>query len=200
MAKSSTIRDLFVKICKVFPKDMYIIDYRYCIAGNISDDNVPYSGLCILDPEFISVVKNTFTNHDIIYIKDINLAKDKLDEAVEYIETKSQQIFIRKRLEALLVCENDEMTWDSCPFTEKDIIDMYEGNISIELFRDNSEIPNLTTGKSMFPLMTEKTIGSMLYSFIGYNKQYNIANIVFSYPFSCFFSVYLFFAFINLED
>lgn len=79
------LRDLLVKISKVFRKDFYIYNGIYIIPGELSKDNLKGSYLLRLQDEFSVYMKKILFKepvNTIIFVSDISLLKGVIDENI----------------------------------------------------------------------------------------------------------------------
>lgn len=198
--KELTINDLFTKIQKVFPKDLYIVHNRYCVAGKLSDEETIYAGLCILDKEIMDILNGIFKPTDVIYIEDYKVAKETPNTGIQVVTDEEVIKEVCERSETIMNKFTNAQSWDTLPFKEGDVSTLFDKASTIELFGGDTKIPSIITGKDMFPLLTAKTIDTAMYSFLKYDEKMKLASIMFSYNFPVFFDVCLIFNYIDLDN
>ena len=194
MAKEVTFRDLLVKIKNIFSTDIYLINNQYIIAGEkSSEDNLGYS-LCVLSPDIINICNNSFDPCKIYYIKNITNAKDDLENNISEVSSYSEKELVNYSLEEVINIKNKIETWDSFNFTEKQLDELFEDNMTINLFKD-TDIPSVTISKSLFPLVTKKNVSDLYYSVIQ-DLQYINLMISFDFP---LFQLYILYRYLDID-
>lgn len=78
------LKELFVKLKYVFPRDMILLKNRYAVAGKKSYEKNFGFNLAILEPEQEGLIEEFFKGNTLI--KDVNKTK-------EYVEEKHQDIY-----------------------------------------------------------------------------------------------------------
>jgi hypothetical protein len=174
---------------------MYIINNQYVIGGSESEENNSGYYLCRLSPCVIEVCKDLFDSNKIYYISNIKNAKDKLNDYLSEVKNKSEIEDINKRIQDMLDCINKTETWKSFNFSENDITNLFENNISMNLFQDNKKIPEITISKSLFPLVTEKNVSDLYYN-ITTDKEYNELIVSLDFP---LFQLYMVYKYIDIN-
>ena len=194
MNKEVTFRDLLVKIKNIFSTDIYLINNQYIIAGEkSSEDNLGYS-LCVLSPDMIDICNNSFDPYKIYYIKNITNAKDDLENNISEVSSLAERESVNYSLEEVINIKNKIETWDSFNFTEKQLDELFEDNMTINLFKD-TDIPSVTISKSLFPLVTKKNVSDLYYSVIQ-DLQYINLMISFDFP---LFQLYILYRYLDID-
>lgn len=81
-----TFKDILTKISNVFKTDMYVVNWRYCFAGDESEKKNPGTMICVLEQDESDITKNTFPNNKIVFFKNIKKYKNT-DGGAEFIKT-----------------------------------------------------------------------------------------------------------------
>ena len=81
--KEATLDILLTKVSGILNKDVYIIDYTYCIGGKETNEEKVSELVLELDPDYSDMLKNLYPECRCIYIKDIKSAKKELDKYLD---------------------------------------------------------------------------------------------------------------------
>jgi hypothetical protein len=196
MSKTNTFRDLLVKIKSIFKTDIYLIHNQYIIGGEKSSaDNIGYN-VCMLSPDIIDVCNKIFDSSKIYYIKNVTNAKDDLDNNYIEVTSVTESELVKYSLEEILNIKNECDTWDTFNFTNEQLNDLFENNVTISLFSNNENIPEVTISKSLFPLVTKKTASDLYYHVI---KDQSYINLLIAFDFPMFQLVMLY-RYIDISD
>jgi hypothetical protein len=196
MSKTNTFRDLLVKIKSIFKTDIYLIHNQYIIGGEKSSaDNIGYN-VCMLSPDIIDVCNKIFDSSKIYYIKNVTNAKDDLDNNYIEVTSVAESELVKYSLEEILNIKNKCDTWDTFNFTNEQLNDLFENNVTISLFSNNENIPEVTISKSLFPLVTKKTASDLYYHVI---KDQSYINLLIAFDFPMFQLVMLY-RYIDISD
>lgn len=170
MAKK-TIRDLFVKLGNIFT-DFYIINNIYILPGPKSDETTKGYYYSILTGDMVELCREQFNNDSIIFIESVRDTKDDMRK-VKFIENEEEKENIYKKLkEYQKNFENDiyneKITWNDMLFTTEQIDSIFKNSesITMSLYNNKSEETNVVISKTLFPLLTEKTLDGLYYAYI----------------------------------
>ena len=186
MAKK-TFRDLLVKLNNVFSSDMYLVNDIYVVAGKESDEDNKGYYLCKLTPELIAICKDEFDPNKVYFINDIRSAKDDLASHINEVTDKGEIEKINKRIKFIEDYVNKTETWNSFPFTEVDIKNIFSDGLCEDFFEDDDNTPTITLSKSLFPLVTEKNVNRLYYNFF---VKEDYADLLISFDFD-YFNLYM---------
>lgn len=182
------VRDLMVKIKPVYLKDIFIIKNKYLISGESSKLLTAGRFLCILTEKYEEALREiTDTKEDdIIYISDIVEIKDFLDEEkfefkiIDKTNEDYNKIMNDKSLIPLM--ERVDTIEDWRCFTE-DFPDIaktiYKDNHVFSLPINNGKYC-INIGKSIIPILTEKTISNSEYC-INYLDHLSLYEVIIRY-------------------
>lgn len=198
MAKT-TFRDLLVKISYVYLTDIYIYKNQFVLGGKISNENNPGLFICKLTEESSKLCDDVLDRDKIYYISDVKKSKDNFKDYLREVndtkEIKDVEYNKKKILNKVYSIE----TWDNFKFSDKELGELFDDGISIEIFTDNSKVPSLILSKSMIPLTTEKNIDKLYYHLISREskgKENSLNEIAFTLDHE-FFQIYMLYTYMN---
>lgn len=196
---SLTFNDLMTKISNVFKSDLYILNNKYCIGGPESEDENITQIVCLLTPECSEIIKQTFPDSDVVYIKDVKKIKDNFDDfsSLKIFETEKKDLL--KRRDKILDLALKVDTWNSFEFTEDDIIDIFKEGMTYELFTNNDKIPSVTISKSLFPMVKEKGANSLYYQIYIPESDDDLIHLITSFD-TEWFQIYNLIQYIKTEN
>lgn len=198
-ADDKVIRDLLVKVNKVFPTDLYIIHNRLVYAGPKSEEDISGNYLCILEEKFENSLSSQLKPDKTYYIDNIKEAKDDFENHIKMVDNLREVEYIAHKVRALRGLISDITEWTSF----KDIVDENNQADFLKLFTDNDTIelcdiknntPSVTIGKSLLPLVTEKNYENLFYNIFKSEKG-NLYIITFNFHFT-HFQLYMMYYFI----
>lgn len=157
-----TINDLLTKISNIFKTDMYILDWRYCLGGKVSESKNPGTILCVLEPDVVKVLKNEFPKNKVIFFSDIKKAKTDQEEFIktDFTESEENELF-KKQMDL----DNDLLRireWKSLGLTEKQVYDLLKRKTIVGIRASNRYEFVITN--QLLPLVTESTVGTVTYT------------------------------------
>ena len=161
MKTKDLIKESMTKLVSIFPNDIYIIHNRYVLAGDKSEENTVGYYFCIFDNDVFMEWKKVYPDNPVLYIK--SLRESKISREVETITDKNTIESLEKKVE---MCVNETINvdrqWARFEFSEDDIQKIFTNNESFNLFTDSKEV---IISKTIFPLITAKTINNVYYTF-----------------------------------
>lgn len=161
MKTKDLIKESMTKLVSIFPNDIYIIHNRYVLAGDKSEENTVGYYFCIFDNDVFMEWKKAYPDNPVLYIK--SLRESKISREVETITDKNTIESLEKKVE---MCVNETINvdrqWARFEFSEDDIQKIFTNNESFNLFTDSKEV---IISKTIFPLITAKTINNVYYTF-----------------------------------
>ena len=162
---SKNFKDLLNKACSIFKDDMYIVNNRYLLAGDMSEKDSDGYYFCRLSQDSIKVCNEQLGEKEqIIYVENVRKAKDTFGELSRIIEKEDEKDLVLKKYKNLNKQLSTVQGWEKVKLTEEEINDLYDRCVNIELFKNESNIPTVTISKSFLPLTTEKNIDNLFYS------------------------------------
>ena len=162
---SKNFKDLLNKACSIFKDDMYIVNNRYLLAGDMSEKDSDGYYFCRLSQDSIKVCNEQLGEKEqIIYIENVRKAKDTFSELSRIVEKEDEKKLVLKKYKNLNKQLSTVQGWEKVKLTEEEINDLYDRCVNIELFKNESDIPTVTISKSFLPLTTEKNIDNLFYS------------------------------------
>lgn len=189
-----TFKDLLTKLSNLY-SDMYLINNTYVLAGNESSTNNRGEYFCILNPDMTKLCNDVFDKSKIYYISNIKKAKVSLDEYSEEVKLNNTIDLLKSTLKENQKSILSISNWEKLSLSEEEINKIFEERETIELFKDNDSIPNITISKSIFPLITEKNISDVYYV-IKQNNEINELILSLDFP---LFQLYMFYTYIKID-
>ena len=162
MAKDKDlVKESMTKLVSVFPNDVYIVHNRYIIAGDKSEENTVGYYFCIFQNDVFMEWKKLYPDNPVIYIK--SLRESKISREVEFITDTSLIQSLEKKIETYVnETVNVDKSWERFEFKDDMLEKIFTNNESVNLFSDKREI---IISKTIFPLITAKTINNVYYTF-----------------------------------
>ena len=162
---SKNFKDLLNKACSIFKDDMYIVNNRYLLAGDMSEKDSDGYYFCRLSQDSIKVCNEQLGEKEqIIYVENVRKSKDTFGELSRIVENEDEKKLVLKKYKNLNKQLSTVQGWENVKLTEEEINDLYDRCVNIELFKNESDIPTVTISKSFLPLTTEKNIDNLFYS------------------------------------
>lgn len=162
MAKDKDlVKESMTKLVSVFPNDVYIVHNKYIIAGDKSEENTVGYYFCIFQNDVFMEWKKLYPDNPVIYIK--SLRESKISREVEFITDTSLIQSLEKKIETYVnETVNVNKSWERFEFKDDMLEKIFTNNESVNLFSDKREI---IISKTIFPLITAKTINNVYYTF-----------------------------------
>ena len=162
MAKDKDlVKESMTKLVSVFPNDVYIVHNKYIIAGDKSEENTVGYYFCIFQNDMFMEWKKLYPDNPVIYIK--SLRESKISREVEFITDTSLIQSLEKKIETYVnETVNVYKSWERFEFKDDMLEKIFTNNESVNLFSDKREI---IISKTIFPLITAKTINNVYYTF-----------------------------------
>ena len=185
MATKIDFKTLLMKLVNVFPKDMYLVHNWCAIAGKDSNDENMGTYICILDADVRALLDGLFPNKPILYVPSVREAKtdiSKVDEVLNNITIKS----IEKQIENITNIFNEITTWDTFNFNNDEIISLFDNAESLSLFENDTDREPVIISKSIFPLISEKTINDVKYAYRKYDTDDTLNQLILDYGYDLF--------------
>lgn len=162
MAKDKDlVKESMTKLVSVFPNDVYIVHNKYIIAGDKSEESTVGYYFCIFQNDMFMEWKKLYPDNPVIYIK--SLRESKISREVEFITDASLIQSLEKKIETYVnETINADKSWKRFEFKDDMLEKIFTNNESVNLFSDKKEI---IISKTIFPLITAKTINNVYYTF-----------------------------------
>lgn len=162
MAKDKDlVKESMTKLVSVFPNDVYIVHNKYIIAGDKSEENTVGYYFCIFQNDVFMEWKKLYPDNPVIYIK--SLRESKISREVEFITDASLIQSLENKIETYInETVNVDKSWERFEFKDDMLEKIFTNNESVNLFSDKREI---IISKTIFPLITAKTINNVYYTF-----------------------------------
>lgn len=185
MAIKVDFKTLLMKLVNVFPKDIYLVRNWCVVAGAESDLENRGFYFCILEPDVREMLTKTFPNNPILYIKSIRETKADLSKVQEITDNKMIQ-YIDSVIDSHTKEMNRITEWSTFNFTDDEISLLFNNGDSLTLFENDNERSSVIISKSLFPLINEKTVNTVKYTYINYESDTNLDQIIMVYDYDLF--------------
>lgn len=197
--KEATLDILLTKVSGILNKDVYIIDYTYCIGGKETNEEKVSDLVLELDPDYSSLLKDLYPECRCIYIKDIRSAKKDLDNNIDLNTNEKSVEELRLKINKIINKVGDETVWIPFTIRDEDYEKFFEDKEVVKGFMDNDNIPETYVSSRLFPKLTSSNIGEFYYKYYkdGY-KDIDITNIV-TKLYSEIMNIYNYFSYITIE-
>jgi hypothetical protein len=191
MSKEITVPDILNKLSSIFTKDMYLIQSRYCIGGNETEDETAGKSICVLSPDIADIFVDYFGSSNVIYFENIKKAKSAYGTEDEY---KFVKVKLEERNKKQLIDTKDSYMkiidsvkgWERFNFNEEQIESILTDGNTITLFEGNSSVPEVTVSKTIFPLIKSKDFNNIFYNVSKARNLKNMYTLVLNYDHNTF--------------
>lgn len=200
MAKkqAASIDILLTKVSAILNKDVYIIDYMYCIGGKETNEEKISEIVLELDPDYSDMLKDLYPECRCIFIKDIRLAKKELDKYIDLNISDKIIEELRTDINKVIDKVGDSNNWNLFTIREEDYEKFFEKKEVVKGFIDNNNIPETDITSRLFPKLTEKNICDFYYKYYKDNyKDIDITHIV-TKLYSEIMNIYNYFSYITI--
>lgn len=185
MATKIDFRTLLMKIVNIFPKDMYLVNNWCAIAGEESEVENRGGYFCILESDVREELNKLFPNKPVLYIKSVRETKADFSKLQEILDDKIIKN-ISNLVDSYMNKINKITEWSTFNFTDDEITSLYDDAESLTLFEDDKDKSPVIISKSLFPLITEKTINNVRYAYNKYEDDSNLNQIIMEYDYELF--------------
>lgn len=204
MTEKSLLKEVFTRLQKIFPDDVYISDRTYVIAGKQSKDEIPGTPICKLEKKYIDELL-PYGECGYLYIDNLTLAKDDPEHHITKIKDSEKieeldKIFSNIYTKIIDASTNSKLVSNNYDEYIKFIKQLFESKKMVKIKFKDEDI--LTIGLSMLPLLTEKNANGMAVVNISINDM--ISRIIFKYTTTSFYVwygfTYIVGAIMNVDD
>ena len=194
----TTIRDIFVKLSSVFPKDIYVIHNSYIMSGPESELATKGYYFCKLSPKAKETIGELYPS-GVVYVPAVKIIKDDLT-AYEKIEDEVKVDKIVSSLYGLTEKAKSPEEWHELSTDEREkltrIISEKESDF---MFDGNKSKSPIMIGKNLFPLLTVATLDNLTYAYDSYGDvKNNLEAILFSFTHT-YFQLYMLYVYLPLN-
>lgn len=173
------IKDSMTKLVNVFPNDIYVVHNRYVIAGDKTEDNTIGYFFCIFEPHIMEAWKKKFPDNPIIYIE--SLRESKTSGEYRLVENGESIKKIEDKIECLINQFKKPNTWETFDFSDGEKTKIFTNNESFILFENDSNKYSIIISKTIFPLITAKTINDVAYACADYEIDDSLHQLLVQY-------------------
>lgn len=167
--KGNKFRDVFVKLTGIFPKDLYIVNGVFGIAGPESKDENRGLYIVTFSPDTQKLLKTAFGEKVFtVYIPSIKLFKD---DATKYTILDPDSIQYRSCNATCTEFLKEDifrsMDWETFQLSDETLRKLFVDKEMVELFGDaDADRPPIICGRNLFPLMSEKTLNTANFKYV----------------------------------
>lgn len=173
------IKDSMTKLVNIFPNDIYVVHNRYVIAGDKTEDNTIGYFFCIFEPHIMEAWKKKFPDNPIIYIE--SLRESKTSGEYRLVENGESIKKIEDKIECLINQFKKPNTWATFDFSDGEKTKIFTNNESFILFENDSNKYSIIISKTIFPLITAKTINDVAYACADYEIDDSLHQLLVQY-------------------
>ena len=189
---------LITKLGGVLNRDVYIINYTYCIGGDDTNDEKVSDIILELDSDFVNLLKELYPDTKCIYFKKIKESKKDLENNLDLNTNNSIIEELEKKINTIINMVGDSNPWNKFIINSDDYDSFFNKKEVIKGFIDNNEIPDTDISLQLFPKLTEKNIDDFYYKY--YKDKYKDIEFIHivSKLYSDIFMIYNYFKYIKI--
>ena len=177
--KKDFAKDLLVKMSKVFPTDVYFVNNRYALPGPISFESNAGIYVCVFNPDMTEALRKLFPENPVLFSSSIK--KTGLVDVMEVIEEPEIIKAVQRNIDDILGQFDNATGWENFDLNEEQLTDLYDNYKTISLFKEEKDKPEIVIGKSLFPLITKKTMNDVIYTFKEFSKKDSLHSLLLNY-------------------
>lgn len=159
-----SVNDILTKLVNVFKHDIYIIDWRYCLGGKLTEADTPGTAFCILEPECVERFKDEFPKNNVVFIDDIRKFKTDPDNHLNLKVSDSECSKIISKRDDFVKKLTDIVSWHELSLSEKEADCIFDkgGLVDIKF----SEAHTFAISKTLFPLIRKVSSDEVRYNIL----------------------------------
>lgn len=199
MAKRVVDLDTLIrKLGGVLNRDVYIINYTYCIGGDDTNDEKVSDIILELDSDFVNLLKELYPDTKCIYFKKIKESKKDLENNLDLNTNNSIIEELEKKINTMIRLVGDSNPWNKFIINNDDYDSFFDKKEVIKGFINNDDIPDTDISLQLFPKLTEKNIDDFYYKY--YKDKYKDIEFVhiLTKLYSDIFMIYNYFKYITI--
>lgn len=200
--KKADLDTLITKISGVLNRDVYILNYTYCIGGYETNSEKVGDIILELDSDYINLLKELYPNNRCIYFKAIKKSKADLDVNLVLNIDKKTIDELEEKIKYFYSLIDDNSNWNKFIVEEEYYESFFDRKEKVPVFKNIKDIPNLEANIRLFPKLTEKNINDFYFKYY-YKKtdedDINYVEIV-TRLYCEIFCEYINFSYIDLEE
>lgn len=211
---TKSLREVIVKLSKIYKKDLYIYNGIYVVPGKISEESLKGKFLVSIKTEYIEPIKSILfkkESNEVIFIRDISDFKTIIDDNIE-----DKDVILSRAKEAGIIDEFDEEKTNSFMDKLKDELESINTDrdefIPLDIDISNNpdilslkrifhikykDFPDIEGNIQLFPFFTEKETPYIEFMSDEFNNNGNIKlyyarfHVDYTY-FDIYFKIYYF--------
>ena len=176
--KEIQMDDILTKVSHIFKKDVYIVNHKYFISGEKSQDEIPGPTLVTID-DGIESIKDFYKENNIIYIEDIKKFKAGDKSLLRLVDDEDEIDLINRDLDTIIKLVDEVKSWDNLIIPEEYHETFFNESEHIELFSWDDKIPTLRASKVIFPTITIAKRNEWVYSYRKPDNKYDLNILLF---------------------
>ena len=161
---------LITKLGGVLNRDVYIINYTYCIGGDDTNDEKVSDIILELDSDFVNLLKELYPDTQRRYFKKIKESKKDLENNLDLNTNNSIIEELEKKINIMIRLVGDSNPWNRFIINNDDYDSFFDKKEVIKGFINNDDIPDTDISLQLFPKLTEKNIDDFYYKY--YKDKY----------------------------
>ena len=152
------IRDVFVKLKNIYPKDLYIMNNKFVCAGKESSDEKAGVYVCILEPKHSELLDYILDKTKSYYIKVIDVFKEDFTSGLSEIDNDEE---IRTHIVNMVEEFNGDLTWVPASEQPDLVTTIFDNKRNYELTINGI---SFIIGKPLLPIITKKNITNLMFN------------------------------------
>ena len=195
-----TLRDLFVKLSRIYKKDMYLFNRSICFMGDKGDEDAIGMILCILEPKYQYVVETILLADippSLLYEINITGMKDAIDNDTKFpikVITDDGKIKeVQEKIENMTqYFDRDNLTWINLGSNEELIKTIFDKKLIFKMpiargdKTGSTAQEYITISSQMIPLCTAKTISAAFLHYEAVNDYEDLYTVQIKFKFTHF--------------
>ena len=154
------IRDVFVKLKNVFPKDLYIMNNKFVCAGKESLNEKAGIYVCILEEKHSALLDYILDKSKTYYIKLIDVFKEDFTTGLNEVDNNEE---ISKHIENIVDEFNQDLVWVPAIEQPDFITTIFDDKRNYELVVNDIKF---IIGKPLLPIVSKTNIKNLMFNAI----------------------------------
>lgn len=154
------IRDVFVKLKNVFPKDLYIMNNKFVCAGKESANEKAGVYVCILEEKQIDFLNYILNKEKTYYIKVVDTFKEDFTTGLSEVDNTEE---IRTHIENMIEEFNQDLVWVPAVDQPDLVTTIFDDKKNYELVVNDI---TFIIGKPLLPIVSKANIKNLMFNAI----------------------------------
>lgn len=152
------IRDVFVKLKNIFPKDLYIMNNKFVCAGKESSNEKAGIYVCILEEKHSALLDYILDKQKTYYIKVVDTFKEDFTTGLSEIENTEE---ISKHIESMVDEFNQDLIWVPAMDQPDLVTTIFDDKRNYELVVNGIRF---IIGKPLLPIVSKANIKNLMFN------------------------------------